>query len=377
MQLSNFKVEEWMNIHENDAKYNLGETCVDSMTIKELIELSGENVEDYCVSLANMRMTYGDILGSSELLSAISGLYSDIAPTQILTGHGAIGANYQVTLSLVSTEDNIVVFSPSYPQFDSLAASIGAEVRYLPLKYEDGFIPDIELLKSIVDDHTKLIAFNNPNNPTGTVIREDVLKQISDVAKSVNAYVLSDEVYRGITDEGQYAPSIVDFYSKGISTGSMSKVFSLAGLRLGWIVTKDEELLQKCISRRDYDIISMSSISETLALLALENKEKILKRNRNIVCANRTILNRFVHNNNQLHFVAPTGGTTALVFYNNDIPSIDFSTQLLNEMGVLVVPGIFFGAEQSVRIGYAFDQNTFKESLDLIDVFCRIIEYKR
>ncbi len=93
----------------------------------------------------------------------------------------------------------------------------------------------------MVNLNTKLITINNPNNPSGSLIPVELLKQIADIAKSVDAYVLSDEVYRGISEDGSYMPSIVDFYEKGISVGSMSKTFSLAGLRLGWIVSKDEK----------------------------------------------------------------------------------------------------------------------------------------
>lgn len=373
MKIATFKVERWMNEYEESCKYNLAETCVDSLTIKEVLELSGENVEQYMMNLADTRLTYGHIFGSPELLEGIASLYEDVDPSEIIPLHGAIGANNQVIHTLIEPSDNMVSVMPTYQQHYSIPESIGAEVRILNLNLENHFLPDIEELKSLVDKNTKMITINSPNNPSGSVIPLEQMKEIVEVAKSVGAYVLCDEVYRGISEDGSYMPSIVDIYDKGISVGSMSKTFSMAGVRMGWIVSKDKELIHLCHERRDYDTISCGAIDDKLAALALKNKEAILKRNRKIVLDNRKILDDWVNSTPEVYYQKPVAGTTALVYYKKDIPSTELCVQLFEKKGVLFTPGECFEMEGAVRIGYAFDSKLLKQGLDLFTEFLREI----
>ncbi len=364
MNIRTFKVERWMNEFEEEAVYNLGETCIDSLTVRELLELAGENADEYMKDLLDTRLTYGHIFGSPELLQGIASLYQNLEPEQIIPAHGAIGANHQIIMTMIEPEDNMVSVMPTYQQHYSIPESIGADVRILQLRLEDDFLPDLEVLRSLVDEHTKMITINNPNNPTGSWIGTDVMEQIIEVAKSVDAYVLCDEVYRGISEDGSYMQSIVDLYDKGISVGSMSKIFSLAGLRIGWIAAKSEEVLHRCHERRDYDTISCGAIDDRLAALALKNKEKIFDRNRKILNTNRAILDQWVQDTPEVRYLRPVAGTTALVYYDKDILSYDLCVRLIKEKGVLFTPGECFEMEGAVRIGYAFDSKTLKEGLD-------------
>ena len=364
MKIKTFKVEQWMNDYEDDAIYNLGETCIDSMTLGELIELSGQNPEEYLSALKDKRMTYGHIYGSPELIKGISSLYKDITPSQVIPTHGAIGANHQVIISMIEPNDNMVSVMPTYQQHYSIPESIGAEVRILQLSPENNFLPDLDLLRSLVDKNTKMITINNPNNPAGSLIPDEVMMEIVEIAKSVDAYILSDEVYRGITEDGRYMTSIADLYQKGISVGSMSKIFSLAGLRMGWIVSKDVELIDACLKRRDYDTISCGQLDDLFASLALANKEKIFDRNRKILLKNREILDQWVNETPEVSYIKPVAGTTALIYYNKDIPSYELCLKLIKEKGVLFTPGSCFEMEGCVRIGYAFDSKTLRTGLD-------------
>ncbi len=154
--------------------------------------------------------------------------------------HGAAGANHHVFCSLISAGDRVVSIMPTYQQLYSIPEAIGAEVALMHLKQENDYLPDLAELKALVTPDTKMICINNPNNPTGALMTGAQLQQIVDIARSVDAYILCDEVYRHLTQTDEWSPSIVDLYEKGISVSSMSKVFSLAGLRLGWIATQDE-----------------------------------------------------------------------------------------------------------------------------------------
>ena len=314
--------------------------------------------------MIRIKDTYSHIFGSPEFTKGISELYKDINPEDITPTHGAVGANNLTLMTLISREDNMVSVLPNYQQHYSIPESIGADVRILKLKSDNNYLPDIEELRSMVDENTKLITINNPNNPTGSWIPVEMMKEIVEIAKSVNAYVLSDEVYRGISEDGSYMPSIVDLYDKGISVGSMSKCFSLAGLRLGWVATKDKALTALMHERRDYDTISCGVLDDMIASLALQNKEKIFDRNRSILLKNREILDKWVEETEVVEYVKPVAGTTALIEYDIDMPSYDLCKKLIKEKGVLFTPGAAFEMEGAVRIGYAFDSELLREGLD-------------
>ncbi len=366
MDIKTFKVERWMNDYEDEAVYNLGETCIDSLTLGELLELAGEDPDAYLKALKDKRLTYGCIFGSPQLLGGISSMYESIAPEQVIPTHGAIGANHQVIISMIRPSDNMVSVMPTYQQHYSIPESIGAEVRIHQLTPENHFLPDPDILRSQVDENTRMITLNNPDNPTGSWIPKDTMEKIAEIADKVGAFILSDEVYRGISADGSYMHSIVDLYDKGISVGSMSKIFSLAGLRIGWIATKSEEVLKACHTRRDYDTISCGLLDDMLASLALTHKDRIFDRNRRILLKNREILDRWVNETDGVHYLKPVAGTTALVYYDKDIPSYDLAVRLIKEKGVLVTPGSAFEMEGSLRIGYAFDSEVLEEGLEKI-----------
>ena len=375
MDIKTFKVERWMDEYETKCTYNLAETCIDSLTVRELIEMAGLDVAEYMNELADTRLTYSHIGGSPELLEGIAGLYSDaVHPEHIIPMHGAIGANNLVLTTLIRPEDNMVCVMPTYQQHYSIPESIGAEVRILNLSLENHFLPDIEKLKELVDDNTKLITMNSPNNPSGSLIPKETMEQVIAVAESVGAYVLCDEVYRGISEDGSYMYSIADLYEKGVSAGSMSKAFSMAGVRLGWIVTRDPELIHRCHERRDYDTISCAVIDDKLAALALANKDRIIERNRAILNKNRKILDDWVNAVPEVYYQRPEAGTTALVYYRKNMPSRELCARLIEETGVLFTPGECFEMEGSVRIGYAFDSKVLQKGLDLFAEFLKTID---
>lgn len=375
MDIKTFKVERWMDDYETKCKYNLAETCIDSLTVREIVEMAGLDVAEYMNALADTRLTYSHIGGSPELLNGIASLYSDvIKPEHVIPMHGAIGANHHILMTLIDPSDNMVSVMPTYQQHYSIPESIGAEVRILNLNLENHFLPDIEKLKELVDENTKMITMNSPNNPSGSLIPKDVMEQVIEVAKSVGAYVLCDEVYRGISEDGSYMYSVADLYEKGISVGSMSKCWSMAGVRLGWIVTRDMDLIHRCHERRDYDTISCAVIDDKLAALALANKNKIIERNRAILNTNRQILDDWVNATPEVYYQRPEAGTTALVYYKKDIPSRELCDRLIKETGVLFTPGECFEMEGAVRIGYAFDSKVLQKGLDLFADFLKTID---
>lgn len=331
-----------MNAWEIGAKYNIAETCVDSVSLDELFELTHENKNAFLSEFCKRRLTYGDIEGLPAFKEGICKLYRSLKPNEIVPTHGATGANHHVFYSLVSPGDRVISIMPTYQQLYSIPESYGADVQIVKLKRENQYLPDIDEIKALVTPNTRLICINNPNNPTGALMEESYLKKIVKIAKTVGAYILCDEVYRHLTQTDVWCESIVDLYERGISVSSMSKVFSLAGLRQGWIACHDKSVIKSCLSHRDYNLISCGMFDEAVSALALKHSDELLKRNRQIVRENLKILTDWVEHEAHVQFVKPQAGTTALVYYDLDIGSYDFCEGLYRQTGAFVTPGDCF-----------------------------------
>lgn len=374
MKIKPFAVEEWMNRYEVGAKHNIAETCVDSVSASELFALTGEDAATFWERFSARRLTYGDIEGAPEFKQGVCGLYKTVKPGEVIPCHGAAGANHHLFYSLVEPGDRVVSIAPSYQQLTSIPESFGADVRVLPLRPENGWLPDVEELRALCTADTKLICINNPNNPTGALMDGALLRQIVEIAGDCGAWLLCDEVYRHLTQEDGWSESIVDLYDKGISVSSMSKVFSLAGLRLGWIATHDAQVREAVICHRDYDLISCGMFDEALAAVALRHKDKVLARNRAVVRDNLKVLDAWITSEPRVSYVRPKSGTTALVSYDYDLDSRSFCDRMYRETGAFVVPGDCFGVEKSMRIGYANNGKTLREGLDAVSAFLRQLE---
>ena len=359
MNIREFGVEIWMNAHETSARYNLAETCCDSLTVAELLDLAGQ--PDALDELLPLRLDYGAIEGTDRLRAAIGTLYA--RPQSVITTHGAIGANALLHAALVSAGDRVVSLVPNYQQHVSIPESLGAEVVPCPLRPENGWLPDLEELARLATPGTRLIAFSNPNNPTGALMDEAMLREIAAIARRAGAWVLSDEVYRGIDqrDPGTTA-AMADLYEKGISVGSLSKAFSLAGLRTGWIAGP-EAVIRAVSVHRDYTTISVGRIDEYLAALALEAQEAILARNRALTRRNLAILSDWIAGEPRLSWVRPEAGTTAFPRLDAAMASAEFCERLQTETGVMFTPGSALDMEGHLRIGFACGTDVLRGGL--------------
>ncbi|RQR68745.1 MULTISPECIES: aminotransferase [unclassified Burkholderia] len=370
MKIKEFVVERWMDQYEDHATYNLAETCVESLTVDELLTITGRQAS-VLDELRPMKLTYGAIEGTQRLREAIAATYSRQSPSNVIVTHGAIGGNALIYETLVEPNDTVISVLPTYQQHYSIPESYGANVKILKLREENAFLPDLKELESLVDDKTRLIAINNPNNPTGSLMDEAFLGKIIEIARRCGAYLLCDEVYRGTDQVGSgYSPSIADLYERGISTASMSKTYSLAGLRLGWIAGP-EELIHAVAVHRDYNTISVGMIDDYFATLALEHRDAILKRNLDIVRTNLAIVEAWVKREPLVSWIKPKSGTTALLKFAVDMPSREFCTELLDATGVMFTPGSAFDMEGYVRIGYANNQTVLEQGLARVSDFLR------
>jgi aspartate/methionine/tyrosine aminotransferase len=370
MRIRPFGVEQWMNAYETRCDWNLAETCVESLTVAELLEmagLAGTILDD----LLPMKLTYGPIEGSDRLRDAVAALHADQSRENVLITHGASGANQLVYLTLVEPGDRVVSLLPTYQQHYSIPESIGADVRILRLREEAGFLPDLDALRELAGDAAKLIVISNPSNPTGALMDQALLEQVAAIADGCGAFLLCDEVYRGTDQDGTgTTASVVDVHARAISTASMSKAFSLAGLRLGWI-TAPTDVIDAIAMHRDYNTISVGMLDDLFASIALEHKEQILRRSRAIVRGNLAALDAWVAGEPRITYVKPRSGTTALLRYDLDLPSRDLCVRLLEETGVLLTPGSALDMEGYLRIGYANRADVLREGLHRLSRFLR------
>lgn len=369
MHIREFGVEIWMNANETRCELNLAETCVASLTVQELLDLTGKG-NSILDDLLPLKLTYGAIEGAERLRRAIAALYETKSAADVLVTHGAIGANALVYQALVGPRDAVVSVLPTYQQHYSIPESLGAEVRPLWLRAEDAFLPDLDRLRDLARG-AKLVALTNPNNPTGALIDRPMLEEIVAIARAEGAWLLADEVYRGVDQEGDgFTASVADLYEKGISTGSMSKAYALAGLRLGWIAAP-AEVLRAAMIHRDYNTISVSMIDDHFAALALESRDRVLARSREITRGNLAILSEWVAAEPLISWIRPRSGTTAFLRYDVRMSSETFCARLLDETGVLLVPGSAFDMDGHVRIGYANSPDVLSAGLSRMSSFLK------
>ncbi|SIT45085.1 Aspartate aminotransferase [Paraburkholderia piptadeniae] len=372
MQIREFGVERWMDLYEHHCELNLAETCVESLTVGELLKIAGK--EDALLGeILPMKLTYGAIDGSERLRSNVASLYEKQRVPNVLITHGAISANALVYETLVEPGDHVISVLPTYQQHYSIPESYGAKVDVLRLREENAFLPDLDELKRMVTPTTRVIAINNPNNPTGSLMDRALLEQIAQIARSCGAYVLCDEVYRGTDQDGNgFTASIADIYEQGISTGSMSKTWSLAGLRVGWIAAP-VDIIERVRIHRDYNTISVGMLNDLLASIALENRTSILERNHGILRTNLALLDAWIAKEPLVSWVKPKSGTTTLVRVDVDMPSRDFCVALIEKTGVMFTPGSALDAEGYVRIGYANNRDVLVAGLAKASEFLRDI----
>ncbi|KAL3475149.1 hypothetical protein BJX99DRAFT_247682 [Aspergillus californicus] len=381
----------WMDKYETSAMYNLAETCCASISVKDLQKLSENPSFNPLDFVHDRKLTYGAIRGSERLRTTLANLYSVRTPTplpfdNVLVTPGAIHANFLVLYTLVGPGDHVVCHYPTYQQLYSVPESLGADVSLWKSKEKDGWNLDTKELRELIRPNTKLIIINNPQNPTGAIIPQETLEEIVEIARESSIYILCDEAYRpifhSITPMNPEFPSsaLSLGYERAIATGSMSKAYSLAGIRVGWIASRDQSIIEACASARDYTSISVSQLDDAVASYALDPNtiHSLLRRNLDLAKRNLAILERFIKTHQwACEWVRPSAGTTAFVRFNKmgrPVNDVSFCETLLKRTGVMFVPGsLCFGEGEEfhgyVRIGYVCETRVLEEGLGALEGF--------
>jgi len=370
MRVEDFLVERWMNEYEHNVEINMAETCVEPFTLREFFALVGK--ENFMEDLMDLPLTYGHIEGNPALREGISKLYDHTAPDNILIMGGAIESNFCTLYSLVEPGDTVVSVFPTYQQLHSVPLGFGAEVKRLYLRPENQWLPDVGELNQLVDGKTRMIVLNNPNNPTGSLMDEKLLRSICEVAEDADTYVLCDEAYRGLHIHDESVPSIVDICEKGIATGSFSKPISLTGLRLGWIAS-NSEVIHECMRHRDYTTISKGLIDEELGVLAIQNIDKIIERNIPLVRENHRLIDDWIKEEPLISWIPPRAGSVGFMKHSLNITAEEICKQLIKEKSTFMVPGDCFEMPQYLRIGYGNNIEVLREGLSRFKEYLRAL----
>ena len=384
MNIKPIGVEEWLNELETSAALDIAQSTIASLTTDEILALAddeqggpGMGAKAFYDQLGAKKQNYGWIEGSPAFKQGVAALYQGvdgrgIDPRNVLQMNGATGANLAVLYTLVNPGDHVVAEYPTYQPLYEIPRTLGAKVDLWRIHEEDGWQPRIEELERLVNRDAKLICINNASNPTGTVLSRDQLEAIAQIARSVGAYVLSDEVYLPLEDTGSYC-SIVDVYERGIATNSLSKTYSVPGIRIGWIVC-DAELADRLRTCRDYSLICAGVFSDAMAVHVLRHRDQILARNRDIMLRNRAIVQEWIDGEPRASWVPPRGVSTS--FIRLDLPMDDeaFCRKLLATRGVLLVPGSRFELPCGARLGYCAQEETLRRGLDELSCALRELD---
>lgn len=375
MEIAGFGVEEWLNVWEKSAVVDIAQSTISSMALQEILDLEEDSGKNFLSNLMKEKLNYGWIEGSPNFKTEVARLYQKVSSENILATNGATGANHLVLYGLIEPGDHIIAEYPSYQQLYDIPKSLGAEVSQWKIFEEDNWYPQIDDLKKLIQTNTKMICLNNANNPTGTILNKDFLQQVVEIARTVGAYILVDEVYLPFEDGGDYAP-IADLYENGISTNSLSKTYSVPGIRMGWVATQNTKLADIFRKYRDYTMICCGVFDDALGVLVLKHREALLARNRAIVLKNLKILKDWVASESLVSMIFPNAVSTSFVKFEQLDPekTEDFAISLLKEKGVLIVPGNRFDLPGYARIGYCCPEETLREGLKYLSEFLR--EYK-
>ena len=362
MKFPSFDLERIQSLYENSVEVNLTESGIEPLSLKEL--MNAEELEE----LLNLPISYGYTQGTPLLRKRISDLYDGYDENNVLVTSGSSEAIFLSAVLTVSEGDKVVMMTPNYLSFNGIAEALGAEVDYVSLIKKEKWEWDIDKLTEVVEDKTKVISICNPNNPTGSVLSSKQMKDIIEIARKVDAYILVDEVYIGAELSSDKTKSFLGMYEKTIVTSGLSKSYSHPGLRIGWIIS-DNSFVQEAWAVKDYTTIASSSLSQHIASKVLEPEtiSRLRSRTSELLNGNlKTFSDWILPYSNHLSFLKPEAGGFAFVEYDMDMNSTDLIHDLRTNEGVFIVPGDSFGMENFFRVGLGSEPEEFQKGLDLL-----------
>lgn len=352
-------LEEWMRDFYFETDIDIGSSGVEDYSFRELRSLLGLTHDDLDEVVFHDSRT----LGGPELRQAIADRWADGSFGRVAVTHGATEANFLVMHALLEPGDEVVVLDPLYQQLYSIAESLGCRLKRLPLRFENGWVPDFQEAASIIGPRTRMIVVNFPHNPTGASLTPEQQMELIRLAERAGAYLVWDRAFADLTYDDEPLPDPGRFYERAVSMGTLSKAFGLPGLRLGWCIAA-EEVLARFLRLRDYLTLHLSPLVELIAQRAIENGDLLLAPRRKQASVNRQIVERWIEGSGgQVEWVRPSGGVSAFPRLNGVPDVVDFCRCFAETERVLLVPGHCFGCPQHVRLGFGGGTADLQEGL--------------
>ncbi len=364
MQIADFALERYFARWEFAVRHVLCASDIEPLAQAELLAMADDDARHRWESL---RLGYTESLGLPALRDEIAELYPGLERQDVITFSGAEEGVFLGMHAMLGPGDHAVVVWPSYQSLYEVARSIGAEVTFVPLRPGDWSF-NVDAVAAAMRPSTRVIVINFPHSPTGAQIDAVQMARLLDIAELHGVHVLSDEVYRFLEHDGKALAPAASSSWRGISLGVMSKAFGLAGLRIGWIATRDAEVRSKLAAFKDYTTICNAAPSEILALIALRARHQLIARAQTILSANLRELDAFfTRNEERFSWVRPIAGSVCFpTLRAGDVNA--FAESLVEREGVLILPGSQFGYPGNhFRVGYG--RRDMTEGLARLEAF--------
>jgi aspartate/methionine/tyrosine aminotransferase len=350
MQITPFRIEEYMGKYEFAAQYLLSSSDAESQTIEELLALEPGAHDAFLKHWCG----YTESPGAPWLREVLATIYTQIQPDQLMVVSAAEEAIFLFYHTLLTPQDHAIVETPCYESALTVPKSTGAAVSEWRRQSENGWAHDLAALEALIHPNTRALYINTPHNPTGLLMRPEIFRGVLELADRHGFYVFCDEVYRELEhDPTTRLPAGCDLYDRAISLTSVSKTYGLPGLRLAWLACHDTGLLQKIISLKHYTTICASAPSEFLTALAFRHRQKFIDRNRQIVLRNLAQLSAFfARHADRFSWTPPNASTIgfARLLPQQDVQA--FCEKLVQQAGVLLLPGTVYDEPEHIRFGY-------------------------
>lgn len=367
----NFELEIFFSKYEFSVKYNAGGSDLQSVAISDLLAFCDDTER---AAWDDLYLGYTETYGSPGLRRAIADTYDNLEPENILCCAGAEEAIFALMNALLEPDDHVMVTCPNYQSAETIPMGL-CEASGIPLDPERNWTLDVDFIKDRIKPNTRLIYINFPNNPTGKVLEKEKYNALIELCRERGIYLFSDEVYRLMERSDEIRlDQAADVYEKAISLNVMSKAYGMAGLRIGWLASRDKKLLEKAERVKHFLSICNSGPSEFLATIALKNRDEILQRNRNLVNENLAVLNGFFAKyNNLFEWTVPDGGCVGFPRYIGEGDVGRFVQTLIDDIGVLFLPARVFKSDllptPNDRFRVGFGRKNFPEAIRKVDEY--------
>jgi len=366
MKLPPFKLERYFAKYEFAVEYLLCSSDCESLAVGDLLALEPDARERF----ERHWLGYTESPGAPWLRGEICRIYAKIEPDQVLVHSGAEEAILLFMQAALEAGDHAVIHWPCYQSLAEIPRGLGCEVTLWRAREENGWVLDLdELERDLLRPNTRVLVVNSPHNPTGFLMGRADFERLNQICQERGILLFFDEVYRESEhNPAERLPAACDANPSAVSLGVMSKTYGLAGLRIGWVATRNRTIYARMAALKDYTTICNSAPSEFLADLALRHRERIAGRNLEIIRGNLEILDEFfARRADRFSWVLPQAGSIGFPkLLKGGIE--DFCDRLVREKGVLLLPGpLFDDAENHFRVG--FGRRNMKEAVEKLEEF--------